>query len=86
MPDGKSIIVGANDDQQVSLWQAPLAGGDLKKIDTHGVSPNSSFFVDMSISKDGAIAFTGTTALKPSELYIMSSLTSAPKVSRSQVL
>jgi dipeptidyl aminopeptidase/acylaminoacyl peptidase len=78
MPDGKSIIVGANDDQQVSLWQAPIAGGDLKKIDTHGVSPNSSFFVDMSISKDGAIAFTGTTALKPSELYIMSSPTSAP--------
>jgi WD40 repeat protein len=78
MPDGKSIVVGGNDANQVQLWQAPLAGGDPMKIDLHGVSPNSSFFVDMSISKDGAIAFTGTTALKPSELYFMASPTSAP--------
>src|SRR6185436_10783709 len=46
MPDGKSIIVGGNDSDRVSLWQASLAGGDPKKLDTHGVSPNSSFFVD----------------------------------------
>jgi acetyl esterase/lipase len=78
MPDGKSIIVGGNDAEQVQLWQAPLEGGAPQKIDLHGVSPNSSFFVDMSISKDGAIAFTGTTPLKPAELYIMSSPTSVP--------
>ena len=77
MPDGKSIIVGANDNERVSLWQTPIAGGDPKKLDTQGVSPNSSFFVDMSISKDGAIAFTGTTALHPSELYYMATPTSA---------
>ena len=77
MPDGKSIIVGGNDSERVSLWQASLAGGDPKKLDTHGVSPNSSFFVDMSISKDGAIAFTGTTELRPVELYYMASPTSS---------
>jgi dipeptidyl aminopeptidase/acylaminoacyl peptidase len=76
MPDGKSLIVGANDSERVSLWQAPLAGGDPKKLDTQGVSPNSSFFVDMSISKGGAIAFTGTTAMRPAELYYMASPTS----------
>jgi dipeptidyl aminopeptidase/acylaminoacyl peptidase len=76
MPDGKSLIVGANDSERVSLWQAPLAGGDPKKLDTQDVSPNSSFFVDMSISKDGAIAFTGTTSMRPTELYYMASPTS----------
>nr|UXE45356.1 dipeptidyl-peptidase 5 [uncultured bacterium] len=78
MPDGKSIVVGANDSERVSLWQAPIAGGDPKKLDTRDVSPNSSFFVDMSISKDGAIAFTGTTPMRPVELYYMASPTSAP--------
>jgi len=78
MPDGKSIIVGGNDHDRVGLWQAPLEGGDLKKLDTHDISPNSSFFVDMSISKEGAIAFTGTTSTHPPELYYMASPTSAP--------
>ena len=76
MPDGKSIIVGGNDSERVSLWQAPLSGGDPMKLDTQGVSPNSSFFVDMAISKDGAIAFTGTTPVRPAELYFMASPTS----------
>jgi dipeptidyl aminopeptidase/acylaminoacyl peptidase len=76
MPDGKSIIVGGNDSEHVSLWQVSLDGGDPKKIDTHGVSPNSSFFVDMSISKDGALAFTGSTPLHPVELFYMKSPTS----------
>ena len=76
MSDGKSLIVGGNDSERVSLWQAPIAGGDPRKLDTDGVSPNSSFFVDMSISKDGAIAFTGTTPMRPVELYYMASPTS----------
>src|SRR5579862_9252896 len=78
MPDGKSIIVGGNDAERVSLWQASLGGGDPAKLDTHGVSPNSSFFVDMAINKDGAIAFTGTTPMHPAELWYMASTTSAP--------
>jgi dipeptidyl aminopeptidase/acylaminoacyl peptidase len=75
MPDGKSIIVGANDTERVSLWQQPLDGA-AKKIDTGDVSPNSSFFVDMSVSKEGAIAFSGTTPMRPVELYYMPSPTS----------
>jgi dipeptidyl aminopeptidase/acylaminoacyl peptidase len=77
MPDGKSLIVGGNDSERVSLWQTPIEGGDPRKLDTQGVSPNSSFFVDLSINKDGAIAFTGTTPMHPAELYFMASPTSA---------
>jgi len=72
MPDGKSVIVGANDDERVSLWQQPLEG-PAKKLDTGGASPNSSFFVDMAISKSGAIAFAGTSPARPAELYYMAS-------------
>ena len=73
MPDGKSVIVGANDDERVSLWQVTLDGQPAKKLDTGDASPSSSFFVDMSISRDGAIAFTGTSPMRPAELYYMAS-------------
>jgi dipeptidyl aminopeptidase/acylaminoacyl peptidase len=72
MPDGKSLIVGANDNARVSLWQQPLESA-AQKLDTGDVSPNSSFFVDMAVSKDGAIAFSGTTSMRPAELYYMAS-------------
>ncbi len=70
--DGKSVIVGGNDNERVSLWQVPLEG-DPKKLDTGDVSPNSSFFVDMAIGPTGAIAFAGTSPTRPAELYYMAS-------------
>jgi dipeptidyl aminopeptidase/acylaminoacyl peptidase len=78
MPDGKSVIVGANDDERVSLWQQPLEG-PATKLDTGGVSPNSSFFVDMAIGPTGAIAFTGSSPTRPAELYYMASASAPPK-------
>jgi dipeptidyl aminopeptidase/acylaminoacyl peptidase len=74
MPDSKSIIVGGNDSVRVSLWRQPLEGA-AQKIDTGDVSPNSSFFVDMAVSRDGAIAFSGTNPMRPAELYYMASPT-----------
>jgi Tol biopolymer transport system component len=41
--DGRSLLVGANDDRRVSLWLLPLGGGAARKLDLGGVSPNSSF-------------------------------------------
>ena len=38
MPDGKSLIVGGNDTERVSLWQQPL-DGPAKKLDTGDASP-----------------------------------------------
>jgi dipeptidyl aminopeptidase/acylaminoacyl peptidase len=72
MPDSKSLIVGGNDTVRVSLWQQPL-DGTARKLDTGDVSPNSSYFVDMAVSKDGAIAFAGTSPMRPAELYYMAS-------------
>jgi dipeptidyl aminopeptidase/acylaminoacyl peptidase len=75
MPDGQSIIVGGNDSERVSLWQVPLDGSPAKKLDTDGTSPNSSFFVDMAIAKDGGMAFAGTSPTRPAELYYKASPT-----------
>ena len=78
MPDGKSVLVGGNDTTQVSLWQLPLEGA-AKKLDLAGVSPNSSYFVDVAVSRNGAIAFTGSTPVHPAELYYMASLEATPR-------
>jgi dipeptidyl aminopeptidase/acylaminoacyl peptidase len=68
MPDGQSLVVGGNDTERVSLWLQPLEGA-ARRLDTGDASPNSSFFVDMAVSSTGAIAFGGTSAMRPGELY-----------------
>lgn len=78
MPDGKSLLVGANDGTRVSLWLQPL-DGPARKLDLGAASPASSFWVDMGAGRDGSIAFTATDPLRPAELYYMSSTTSTPK-------
>jgi dipeptidyl aminopeptidase/acylaminoacyl peptidase len=78
MPDARSVLVGGNDSTQVSLWQLPFEGA-AKKLNLAGVSPNSSYFVDVAVSKTGEIAFAGSTPMHPAELYYMASTDATPK-------
>jgi dipeptidyl aminopeptidase/acylaminoacyl peptidase len=78
MPDGKTLLVGANDNTKVSLWLQPLDGA-ARKLDLGPASPSSSFWVDVAVGKDGSLAFTATDPTRPAELYYMSSPTAAPK-------
>ena len=78
MPDGKSMLVGANDGTRVSLWLQPL-DGRARKLDLGNLSPSSSFWVDVAVGKNGGIAFVATDPLRPAELYYMSSPSSIPK-------
>jgi len=78
MPDGKSLLIGANDGTRVSLWLQPIEGS-AHKVDLGKLSPSSAFWVDVAVGKDGAIAFTATDPSRPAELYYMSSATSSPK-------
>jgi dipeptidyl aminopeptidase/acylaminoacyl peptidase len=78
MPDGKSLLVGANDGTRVSLWQQPI-DGPARKLDLGNISPSSSFWVDVAVGKNGAIAFIATDPLRPAELYYMASPASTPK-------
>ena len=78
MPDGKSLLVGANDTTRVALWVQPLDGA-ARRLDLGSASPASSFWVDVAVGRDGAIAFTATDPARPAELYYMASPTATPK-------
>jgi dipeptidyl aminopeptidase/acylaminoacyl peptidase len=78
LPDGKSLLIGANDGTRVSLWVLPL-DGPARKLDLGKLSPSSSFWVDVAVGKDSSIAFTATDPSSPAELYYMSSPTTTPK-------
>lgn len=72
MPNEQALLVGGNDSTRVSMWIQPLEGA-AKRIDVGDLSPNSSYHVDVSVSKNGALAFTATSPMRPSELYYMAS-------------
>lgn len=78
MPDGTSLLLGANDSTRVSLWVQPI-GGTARPLDLGDVSPASSFWVDVTVGRDGAIAFVGSTPTRPAELYYLSSASAAPR-------
>jgi dipeptidyl aminopeptidase/acylaminoacyl peptidase len=78
MPDGKSLLTGANDGTRVSLWLQPVEG-PARKLDLGKLSPSSSFWVDVAVGKDASIAFTATEPSRPAELYYMTSPTAPPK-------
>jgi dipeptidyl aminopeptidase/acylaminoacyl peptidase len=72
MPDSKSLLVGAAEGTRISLWVQPLEGV-ARKLDLGDVNPNNDYWVDMTVGKDGAIAFAGAEPKRPSELYYLSS-------------
>jgi dipeptidyl aminopeptidase/acylaminoacyl peptidase len=78
MPDGKSILVGGNDGTRVSMWQQPLEG-PARKLNLGKVNPSWSFWIDATVGKGGAIAFTGSEPQRPSELYYLASPAAEPK-------
>ncbi|HEX4949336.1 MAG TPA: S9 family peptidase, partial [Blastocatellia bacterium] len=78
MPDGKSFITGGNDGTRVSLWLQPLEGA-ARKLDLGAINPGGSFWIDASVSNDGALAFTGSEPQRPAELYYLASPTAKPK-------
>ncbi|HEV2490328.1 MAG TPA: S9 family peptidase [Candidatus Acidoferrales bacterium] len=78
MPDGKSLLVGGHDGTGLSLWLQPVHG-QARKIDVGDIEASWSFWVDMIVGPKGDVAFTGSTAGHPAELYYLSSVDGAPK-------
>ena len=76
MPDGKSILIGGHDDHRTSLWLQPMEG-TARKLNLGTISPNWSFWVDMTVGKNGSIAFIGTDPAQPAELFYLANSTSA---------
>lgn len=78
MPDGKSMLLGGHDATQTALWVQPLHG-PAKKLPLGDISPSWSFWVDAFVGVRGEIAFTGSSATHPSELYYMPAPSDPPK-------
>jgi dipeptidyl aminopeptidase/acylaminoacyl peptidase len=85
MPDGRSLVVAGGLGTHSVLWQQPLSGkarlldlGDVEANDGMGTT-TSNDSTSMSVSGTGAIAFIGTTATHPSELYVLDSPEARPR-------
>lgn len=78
MPYGKSLLVGGHDGTATSMWLQPL-GGQAKKLNLGDVEPSWGFWVDATVGPKGDVAFTGSTAGHPAELYYMDSTNATPR-------
>ncbi len=78
MPDSKALVVSGHKGTDAALWIKPL-DGKAKRLDLGDVQPTQPFWLDASISNTGAIAFTGSEANHPTELYYMSSVDAKPR-------
>ena len=78
MPDGKSILVAANDRTSVGLWLQPLAGA-ARRLDVGDLVINGAFGYDLAVSRKGAIVFPATAGDRPSELYVKDSPGARPR-------
>jgi dipeptidyl aminopeptidase/acylaminoacyl peptidase len=78
MPDGKSLLVSANDGTGVGLWIQPL-DGTARPIDLGAVVPTAPFWLDASMGPHGEVAFTGTEPAWPAELYWLATPDAKPE-------
>lgn len=77
LPDNKSLLVGAHNDNKTSMWVMGL-DGKTTPLDLGNIAPSWGFWLDATVSQSGAIAFTGSQPDKPVELYYMASATQKP--------
>jgi dipeptidyl aminopeptidase/acylaminoacyl peptidase len=78
MPDGKSMLVSANDGTSVSLWIQPV-DGEARRIHTRNVTATTGFWLDASVGPAGQIAFTGSEPGRPAELYVIATPEGQPE-------
>lgn len=78
MPDGKSLLVAANDRTTTGLWLQPLEG-EPRRLEMGRIVATASYGLDASISRDGRIALVGSEPQRPTELYLMASAAATPE-------
>jgi len=77
MPDG-TLLISGHKGTDAALWVKPV-GAPARRIDLNGVQPVQNFWLDAGVSRTGAIAFAGSEANHPSELYYLASDSSKPR-------
>lgn len=74
MPDGRSLLLSGERGTRSVLWLQPLEGR-ARQLDLGNVEVQQQ----PSVARDGAIAFIGSTATHPDELYVLSRIGAAPR-------
>src|SRR5579864_5759564 len=78
MPDGKSLLVSANDATTTGLWLQPL-DGPPRHIALGNLVITAPFWLDASLGPHGELAFTASEPQRPAELYYMESTETMPQ-------
>jgi dipeptidyl aminopeptidase/acylaminoacyl peptidase len=74
LPGGQALIAQGELGTRSVLWAQPVSG-KARLLDLGDVNAGS----DLSVAENGAIAFIGSTAIHPDELYVMDSVNSTPR-------
>lgn len=74
LPRGKSLLLAGDEGSHASLWEQPLSG-PAHRLDLGDVEADAN----VSVAKNGALAFVGSTATHPGELYVMDSVRAKPR-------
>jgi dipeptidyl aminopeptidase/acylaminoacyl peptidase len=74
LPGGKSLLLEGDYGTRSVLWEQPLHGA-AKQLLLGDVEASP----DLSVSKTGAVAFVGSTATHPGELYVMEPRSAKPR-------
>jgi dipeptidyl aminopeptidase/acylaminoacyl peptidase len=74
LPDGKALLLQGERGTRSVLWVQPLDGAarvlELGDVEADG---------ELSVAKNGGIAFIGSTMTRPGELYVMASVDAKPR-------
>ncbi|MBC5823306.1 MAG: S9 family peptidase [Candidatus Eremiobacteraeota bacterium] len=73
LPGGRELLIGADDGTRTALWRQPLAG-PAQRLDLGQVNWSAA-----SVSRAGAVAFSGSSSRRPPELYYMGSTQDKPE-------
>lgn len=76
--NARTVLVGAHDGVHTQLW---LLGtdGSVTAVRHGDAEPNTGFWLEAAVAKNGAIAYVGTTASHPAELYYQPSADASPR-------
>jgi dipeptidyl aminopeptidase/acylaminoacyl peptidase len=78
MPDGKALLVSANDGTTTGVWIQPI-DNKPRRVDLGKLVATGSFWLDASIASNGSIALTAADPGTPPELYYLTSSTAKPE-------
>lgn len=78
MPDGKALLVSANDRTTTGLWLQPL-DGPARRLELRKLVASANYGLDASVSRGGRIALVASEAQRPNELFWMASANAKPE-------